>query len=409
MSSSSDSIEELLSTGWECVNPKSTGTSLNDNEYIYIAQLVKIIEKLESVLSIKQLLTDDELKLLRNMIQTSPSMKLHRNQLKEFLLKMVHFDRFEIFLQTRFQISPGAVRIIVNKSTDNNNINNINNSNNNINIHDVNSKYKVNNNNNVENEQSRFSFQKQQLNTPPPEVNHLKLQEKNTEIQRLTTEISSLQLSLEIKDRRIRELDDELQTINKHVHNIEQQLRKRPEQRNTNDLLNRIKDKDGNIKSLQQLCNQYQKEIKELKNQQSVNKLQMNELIKNLNENDRLISNVQNKFKIENKIDSIILNLPFIKQYYNFFKYRKQQRNWGLVVINIITLILTTIILLNGLQFVLYVTLWFITSLSSKNQQLEYVYDNYGDPLFGLQSTFQWWKEIEWLEYLIYTIQDWYL
>ncbi|KAK6460904.1 hypothetical protein DFJ63DRAFT_320332 [Scheffersomyces coipomensis] len=348
------------------------------------------------------------------MIEATPMMKLYKRNVQEFILKLVKFNRFDQFLQTRFQISLSDLRLSLNVSSSSS--------------HKNTSSYlpfpfKRSEKESTEPSKSWFSRtttipDSRQLHSPPlsppilppsSTIIPTDLIKKNQEIERLQFQNKSLEATIRTKESRILELQKEIITINKHTNNIEQQLHKRPDQNNVSKLLQRIKDKDGSIKDLQLLCEEYRQEISDLKQAQTLKQPMIDELIKNVTKQDSLIHQLQQKLQLDQKsssspqINSFLLNLPFIKQYYFLLKYKQDHKNWGLIMINILTLILSMIILLNGLQFVLYVTLWIFTTRVNPSA---YVYDDYGDSVFSLTSTFEWWKEIEWLEYLVYNLED---
>jgi len=132
------------------------------------------------------------------------------------------------------------------------------------------------------------------------------------------------------------------------------------------------------------------------------------ELIESITKQDVLIESLKKKLVLDesgskDRLKEFMINLPFLKQYYMFYKYKQENSNWGNLVMNAITLMFSSFMVVNFFKLVLYMGTWIATYHSTEL----FTYDDYGTGWFSTQSTFVWWKEIEWIEYAVYYLRDW--
>ncbi|KAK6454104.1 myosin-like protein [Scheffersomyces xylosifermentans] len=422
---SSSLIDDLINICWSRIARGSSADS------IFISQVLGLISEIENALSIKKLLKDDELKLLKQMIQGTPQMRLPKKEFKEFLSRLVNFPNFEIFLYQRCNISADDLQRIMKvpykgpvssypspKPMEN---------------------YQTFSRPSSKPYQSTIFESKinvpTQLRSPPTSPSDWKLKSEleskqrllsstDSELRRKEAQNNDLVADNSLQRRKIHQLENEVDTLNNYIQTLEDQLSKRPGEGNSKRTLEKLKDRDRTIKGLEQLCNEYKKEITALEEGEAKQVKQATELIKYLNDQDVLIKNLQLKLALtgedlqlqskrasledqgieDSRLKRFLLNLPFLKQYYFYYKYKQHNKSPIMFIINIVALISSAILALNLLEYGLYFFTWVFTKSYDTST---YVYDSYGTDTFNTKATFVWWKEIDSLEYLVYSLSEW--
>lgn len=383
MVASSYYIEDLINLCWF----RTTKQILVD--YIYIKQVANLVREIENALLIKSFFIESEVDLLNQMINNKPNLKLHKKDLEQFLLKLVQYPNFDLFLMKRFNISVLDLKKIIYVPYKHN-FNSMSVKNKSLNsyiLEDDNGDNKLTNNN------------KLYINSPTFDSNVLN-SPKSKEI--LETKVSD--------NKKIQCLESKILELNEYIFSLESQSENKFIAEIEN-LKNQIEIKNLKIKELDDLCSYYKITFDEIKDKEMKNEKTINELQVGIESQSLIISNLKSKLNLNENPDfnskpykNFLINLPFLKQYYFFFKYKKEVKNINLMVLNIITLILTCIIIVNIIKF-LFLALLSICYPSFKNDA--YIYKKNGLKYSRINSTFVWWKEIRWIDYTIYTIKEW--
>ncbi|EAZ63820.2 myosin-like protein [Scheffersomyces stipitis CBS 6054] len=422
-------IDDLVNICWSRISRSSSSDS------IFVSQVLGLLSEIESTLGVNSLLKNEELKLLKQMIQATPSMRLHKKEFQEFIMRLVKYPNFEVFLYERCRISMDDLRRIMNVPFKGPNP---------PTLSPLAPREIKNTANEARISHSRYFDHKEnvspnhtnkQLKSPPEspslDYRYTKLQSelnfkdeqlrtKESEYTRANLEYRKLVDTNSTQLKRIRDLESEVSSINKYVQSLEEQLSRQSGDRNSNSLASKIKDRDRTIRSLEQLSNEYRNELKNLEEDKLKSENSLAELVTSLREQDNLIKNLQLKLsltgeslkiqsqkadpvRVNSQLQDFLLNLPFLKQYYYFYKYKNNTRR--LFIVNMFAMILATIIVLHVAECVLYFSIWFFTSKPNSSM---YLYNNFDNEWYSTESTFVWWKEIETLEYFVSTISEWF-
>jgi hypothetical protein len=450
------SIDDLINLCW-----KRT-TRDTPIEYIYVTQTLGFIRELELVLGIASMLQDHELLILKLMMDKSPLMKLHKKEVKEFILRLVQFENFSDFLAKlgvtmldldralnlpiRKPLSPYNRRI--NERTDRSDIKTEP-------LSDLRESRPFSTGSRPYADIKPFTdkpftdkpftdkpftdkpftntrpftdtrpnpstlnkpastFSRQTISRPDSAqlqtdlaIKQKHITERDIEIQQISSENRQLVSTTTTQNRKIVNLQNEITNLNSYVKNLEDQLTHRSNG-NVQQLLKKVYERDSTIKSLEQLCSEYQTELEKYEKNDQNNEPIVQELIESITKQDVLIESLKKKLVLDesgskDRLKEFMINLPFLKQYYMFYKYKQENSNWGNLVMNAITLMFSSFMVVNFFKLVLYMGTWIATYHSTEL----FTYDDYGTGWFSTQSTFVWWKEIEWIEYAVYYLRDW--
>lgn len=212
--------------------------------------------------------------------------------------------------------------------------------------------------------------------------------------------------------RRIQELEDKVHELSRKTRLLELQ-KKSPSQRSNlilSDLSAQILEKEDTIRSLEKLCDRYQTDLANFAAVDKSNSAKTNKITEALNTQDELIKKLKQRLQLEadnagsdsSKLKNFLMTLPFIKQYFVYFKYQLDQRNFSSILVNLLTLFFTCVLVLNVLKMLLYGAVALTTRLQTGFS--EYVYDVYDS---SDEIRMVWWREIPWLEYGISSMWDW--
>lgn len=456
--------DELIELCWTRINPRS-----NRKDYITTYQVFDLIQQLQELLSRKTIFDSNELQLLKEMSQSNPSMKLYKYDLADFLSKLAHYSNLERLLSERVGVTQYELqRVIDNENSHDKYADNIQ-------FRKPLSPYNRRTYNKqmphksaslytstpiMNQPTSRFEshIERPSIISPPlspiaprsrsrvrlstnddglynkREMNELRtsimakeqqIVDRDNQISIISNENNSLNSINKIQRLKITELENNVNNLQKYTDALEKQLENksnytRPiksEIIRDKELIDKITAQDNIIENLEVLCNRYQEDLISLAQQEKGNNLVIDELKTSLKKQNILIENIRLKFNLlnspetSNEITVFLKKLPFIKQYHMFYKYQQEQKNFGLLFINVLTLIFTTIILLNVIKFIFYLMISFKDGGFHEQNTLEYIYDD--DSLSWISDysdtkiSVVWWKQIQWLDYLVYTIGDW--
>lgn len=364
-------VETLIDRCW---------SKINGTDYIYVTQVLQLVAEIESVLGVKSFLSKNELKILERMIAKNPLMKLRKTEAQEFILRLVNLKNFEALLQDRFSVSfidlqrrlavPFTPKVWENERKRERILQEIKATNSVPSRSAIDDKLDL----------KQFHLRPSSTYTLTPPHTPFKSQDHNN----------------------VTNLENEIRSLNSHIKSLENQLWVRsPREPNLglSELHSRIQEKDRRIATLERITKDYQQQLAKMEAENERNEPIIQQLMDGLTKQDILITQLKQGLQVtpDSKVEDFIANLPFLKQYYSFFKYK--QRAKSVLVVNILALVLSSYIIVNVLRMAMLVVMWLVPAAGRQ----VYVYDDYGQHL-----TIEWWKEIEWLDYAIYTIGDYF-
>lgn len=325
-----------------------------------IGKVLGIITELERILGIRQLFHKLELNVLENMIDKTPQSVVKRHQFKQLILRLVGFHDFEEFLLHRFNLTHQDLLDI-----------------------DLKPKFKVESYNTYD---TKYS--------------------SDTELKKLYDDIKSREAQLQEKNMEINDLKRQLEIANNYSRQLESTIKQNA---SPNDLLptnsvenlKKIRQQNSIIELLEQQNNIYQQELQNFIEKDKQNELKFTQIANEIEKSNKLTAGLQNKLQLDDLQSSwhkLLTNLPFVKQYYYYYHYKQQNKNWGIVVINIFTLLFSLLFVLNFAQLAWYLLMWLFTSKSL----LEYTYDLYEQGWFEVPV----WRN-NWIEGWLWELEDW--
>lgn len=420
-------VNDFIEKSWQRF---STGTK---NDFIYISQIMDMINVMSEDLDCKSLLKPEEVKLLTTMINEKPLLRLYKNEVTDFLKRLVNYTSMTKFFIDRVGISQFNLQLLLETNTTTNTTTNTS-----TKKPSFNKPYSPYN---LQNKQ--MSKSNDILNTSTPTkhfddtlyptrpyrlagvdsgiaLREKYINERDDHISLISRENIQLHTTSKEQKQAIQRLQRDYDSLKQYVDALELKLDSIPskgtnrlslaERNMIKDLLNQINTKDRTVQSLEQLCQQYQVEFQKLQNSPMINNLSQS-----LKRQDELISALKTKLKLnegprkDEEVKQFLLRLPFLKQYYMYFKYKQENKNFGTIILNVLTLILSTLLITSIIRIVYFVLLFMFNSYGSKLSPFSsYIYDNDTNWDKGEVVGITWWKEIEWLEYFMYNLEDWF-
>lgn len=430
-------IDELIDICWSKVVERH-----GSKEFIYVSQTFDLINEMQILISSKNpLFTNNEDQLLRKMTSDNPTLKLYKHELVRFLLRLVHFTSLEKFLSERGGIKSYEINNIV---TTNSRPFRKPLSPYNKKYNDIKSPAKPISTSTPMTYSSR-PLSKQTVSPPQSpvslrhrpydrkEINGLRssvlmkeqqINDRESQYSIVSQENNQLSMTIKTQERKIVSLESDIKSLKNYVETLEYQIERQSvntpnsfSDRNLiKELVNKNTENEKVIKHLENICEKNQQELAKTKSTDHKYEPIIRKITYEMNRQDELVEKLKSKLKLNEKqttnktLQDFLQNLPFIKQYYFYYKYQQDQKNFGILFINFVTLCLSSVVILNIVKFVFYFVIYvFNANTSSTDDLREYIYDDYGlNTWFGVsQTSFVWWKEIEWLEYLIFNISDW--
>lgn len=229
---------------------------------------------------------------------------------------------------------------------------------------------------------------------------------------RLNDENASLKQTVETQKQKIEYLDGKIKDLQRYSESLERQLTTKlgnlKDGMLVKELMIKNAEQDRIIRNLETLCDRYQQDLRYVAKQEENNQRLIDLLRQNVTKQDQLAEKLKIKLDLnqpeEKELKQFLMRLPFIKQYYMFFKYGNDQRNIGVLLLNLFTLLLTATVLLNMIKFVYFMLLPLKIGRIGESS-MEYI--QVDDLLTEEHILVSWWQQIEWLEYLMYRINDW--
>lgn len=429
-------VDQIIDICWE----KTTSGSLS----ISIDQILSIIQELERLLSTRSLFKSDEIQMLKQM-SLRPTSQLQKEELSGFLAKLAQAPDLETLFLERSRLNRFQLLRIVDDYKLNNRFRQ--------DIRKPLSSY------NFRNTFSKFELpklldftQKMPSRVPPPvrtsrPASAISALNPSRPISRTpisppvspprfsdygykersrnglqSDENDGLSQKVKSQKYKIEELDRKISDLERYSDSLERQLGNKmgnlKDGRIVRELISKNSAQDRTIKNLETLCERYEQDLKQVAKQEEVNQRLIQLLNGNLKKQDQLAETLKSKLELnqpeEKELKIFLRKLPFVKQYYMFFKYGNDYRNIGLFLVNIFTLVLSATVLLNVIKFIYFMLIPMKSGAIFDQTTLEYIYENNDDLRYSILSDYSegrisvaWWKQIEWLEYLVYQINDW--
>ena len=416
-------------------------TRINNNfssDHINVSQISSLAREIETALEAKKpILNEEEAQLLRTMVLEKPLLKVYKHEIIPFLTKLVHSEDFENFLCVRVGKSRYAVESIMerkkekapqfSKTRDDYSFGL-----NGPSIDSLKASKPIGFEGPIQdNHIFSPSYSPAPVRSPDrKELNRLRgeLRMKEEEIVQREEEYSFVsrenRKALHDKkelEKKIILLENEVTNNRLYTEDLEKQLEDRylsqtPKDMDTQVLRNLAQKNAENqrsIKHLETICDQQRMELEKRDNRDKNYRDAISNLVREMNKQDIIMEKVKKNLKLEefrsdNKtLQSYFYNMPFIKQYYFFFKYRQDQANKEIFMTNLVTLILTTFIILNFIRAVFYIILTILGGSGNTNQFDAYIYENSNSWFGSNDFSFVWWKEIGWIEYMVYSLSEW--
>lgn len=362
-------IDRFISICWE----NTLKRQANSKDFIYVAGACELIKEFEDFLGTSKLVAASELSLLQKMAEQQPLLRLYKHEVLAFLLRLVRFDSFEKFLKQRASTTVTDLARLV----DNYELFNKKDA-----MMDMAGKFPDSRKLYDENTTNFKSFR------GTGNTREFKFSSDNTRsfLLRKTKDYEESTL----QQRKIYELEESLRNLQKYTDSLEQKLKSPSDE----DLRAKTESQEKRIRQLELLCLRYEKE-----NTDSEQKKLLRELTVALNTQDALITELLNKLDLggEEKLQSFLIGLPFIKQYYMYYRYQEENKNIGTWMLNGLALMMGFLLVSNIAKLFYYV------SLSFSRESSQYLYEMGEDE----NLSFSWIQQISWLEYYIYCIREW--
>jgi hypothetical protein len=356
-------VDDIINLSWDL--------TVKEN-WVVLGKVLVIITELETILGVRPLFNRDELEVLEHMLEKTPDLVVHKLEFKKFLLRLVNYDDFEIFLLKRFKLTSDDLVNISVKSKGAN---------------------------------------------PAPEIkletrtkNYNLYGDNSSEFDKLIEDNKYLKSQLHQKDLEINDLKNQLQIANDYSNQLETTIKQSSSSKiptNSIENLKVIRQQNSIIELLEHQNSIYQQELQNFIEKDKRNEIKFNELVSKINQSSNLTNLIQNKLNLNedhnSKFQRFLKNSPFIKQYYFFYNYKKQNNNWGMIIINSFTLLFTLIFVLNILQILWFFGLRMFKYISSLNQ-FQYIYDLYEPRWFDIP----WWRSNNSIEAWLWELEDWF-
>ncbi|CAH2355930.1 hypothetical protein CLIB1423_39S00188 [[Candida] railenensis] len=357
-------INDLLEESWNSVSLQ--------NSFIYFPQITNLISQFQSRLLItpsKSLLNSDEMSTISQMSDANPKLKFYYPELQPFLLKLVSANSLTGLLTDRLHVNHFELMkaLGIEKRSP---------------MTPLSSQYAFSN----------------RSGSPPGRPYSDKGANTSTYLKQENTQRWDMNRNMPSRDSKYTSRSIEPRFTHRRSSDYAagkyspKDAKYERKAENTDDLLNKLSDIPNSDYPL--LVNRLTSAIKVQDN-----------LIQNIKSNLQLSENDANPSKT-NQLATFMHNLPFIKQYQEHKTHQSQTHTWSSLAIDLATLVLATILILNLLKLVLF----FLVYLASAGDGGEN-FESYVMHEDGMSSKsciyFQWWKEIQWLEYWVYNLSDW--
>lgn len=423
--SPSDPSEELLNICWDRITLRSS-----IKEYIYVTQVFNLIAELQKLTASVSLLTEEESKILSSMMHNKSLLKLYRHELVPFLLRLVHYNDIYSFLRDRGDIRYLDIRRIVSSERPRRG-----------HFSEFKSYLNENGPELAQNTSTPLVKErsKRQMLSPPLSPVFDKPSLNPTSADRFISDrsppkhgfpggFSDPPLSggrgriLVDSDLRVRDLERELERVRGYSQSLETKLEKQKrydaydlnKERNMRDLISKNADTERKIASLQEVCDKYRDELHIYKREIDKKDRLLQEVLHGLKAQESYINTLNinlglkdEKQESRSRLQTFMINLPFIKQYYFYHKYKTDLKDYRMLLVNVMALVLASVVLIQFLRFLLILFIFLFPTFGWQTRHT----DNYITDTLELRlrpDLFNWWKEIEWLEYSIYNIKDWF-
>lgn len=371
-------VDRLISICWE-----KTLTRLgSQKDFIYVTGVFDLIHEIEEFIGATKIFTDLELSLLRRMAQDKPVLRLYKQEVLGFLLRLVHFSSFEKFLQERAKTSPRDLSRLVENYT------------------------LYHKKHDTEPLELKYNFQRAKvLSAIEPKIEPETTRfgrwfggkTNDTFYRKFPEPVRAEPSEVPFEDpmfsrnqqRKITELEESFRTLQTYTTSLENRLKMRS---NDSQLEAKILAQEKKIQQLELMCDRYEREFSKTNGYQ---RRTLSDLGYEFKAQHGLLTKLKRKFvwPTKAKVKSYIWTLPFINWMYD--KYQNEYKNFGMWVINAIALALVFVLVMNGVKLLYYVVLLItkIVNLWSTRKDEEPI-------------AYSWVQQTPWLEYWLYRLND---
>lgn len=386
--SDESTIDNLVSICWKRVRGNSN--------FIFLSQIRPIIHEMQGILRIDSIFNENENKLIEQFIQSDPMKKLQKQEFKIFLNRSIQYGNLQLLLLNRFKITSNELemRIKLFDDTPNGDI---------LLPDSLNSRPSSSS-------AKEYKYKMWDELKRKDEFIRERTQDLNSKDLKYTRLLSQFNEQMQTN----KNLQNENTVLKSHINDLESRLTRTPDGKGSRVLLSKLKDRDLTIKDLDQVGKEYRKRISQLELRELETNIAVKKLEQSLIEQQKLVEALKKKLLCQTNGDrngnsimlkEFIYSLPIIKQWILFLKYKQDNKSNKLFVLNMIALVLSAWLFGLMLQFIYRsITLLISTTTIAPNG---YIYDSYGRS--GIWNTFRFdfWRQLPWLEQLVYRFIDW--
>lgn len=386
--------DQYISICWQRAFGRSTG-----RDSVAVTQIPLLIRELKEFVGTPDLFTKSELNILQSMANKRPSLRLKKLEVQRFLLQLVGAKSMESFLKDRARLGVGALRKLVdNYPVD-------------VDLRDRETRPSI--------KQEESAMKREEL--PREDDTWLGRWWRSDLLSKIPSFRASESGSSTSNNLGRRDMFSSIRDAfpgapEPHIKKEPYESRTEHETRRRHDNStyrptrtapgsfqepNTLQDR---IRELELLCKKYERELEASKYSRS--DLQQERLMANLKdllrEQESVIRSLKSRIDSQN-IDTsgVVGSMPFIKQWSRIMSRKTTDLSIREVVLEIISVVLTFFVAVNLLKLVYYSVLTIVTRSKPSN----FYFDISDDET---TISFSWLRQIPWLEYKLYQIQDWW-
>lgn len=358
----------------------------NGRDSIYVTEVFVLIRELEEFIGAPGLFRKEELAILKGMAERRPLLKLKRLECQKFFLQLVGFDSMEKLLQVRTRTSISALRRLVENYPEN------------VELVDSNLRnVLVKAETSVPNDDSTWFGKWWKFDTFTRK--QPARDDKTSKFQPTETENDAFHTSGYPGTRGTLGIKKEEPQSSKYTDLFNKYSNKLP---GTNRNIS-TNSKDRRQQELEELRQKNERYLESRKVSTGQLERLIRELKEALSERDQLIEDLRTRLKFSNgqQVETDGKLLLFRKLHHMLTGQRRDATSFISSAVDLLTLLLTFVVVMNLVKLVYYSFLSVNTRILSPNSN--YYYDSDDETIIA----FSWLQQLPWLEYKLYQIQDW--
>lgn len=352
-------------------------TFANGRDFLYVTDIFELLREMNSFLGVKSVLLPNELALLQSMAKDRPHLRLMRNEVSDFLLRLVQFDSMETFLLQRTHTTIGELTKLVDNYPQRKYEK--------IEVADRTRLRAVKKTEFEDTRAHRSIFQPRTLSSAKDLTGDLTGWFRKWRAGGSKETQSAAHRSEIIPDTKpyvkssVSDLKDYTSTLDKKTYSSSSSSYQ-----------------ERKIQELERLCLEYERQL----SRNSTSESKLKELAAALEQQDKLIAHLERKFE-HKKTLAVTSKLPLWERFYTLWTDQKEKSTVGAWVLAIFSLMLVFITLTSCLKLVYYIGLYVLLTPPTS---YDYIYDSEVEqiPSFALLL------EFPWLEYKIYQVAEWF-